>query len=59
MRIVCPMCKQVLEEVPEDYTHRPFCSARCKLADLDNWLSGIYRISRPLGEQDTDESLLN
>jgi endogenous inhibitor of DNA gyrase (YacG/DUF329 family) len=23
---------------------RPFCSERCKLADLGRWLSGEYRI---------------
>ncbi len=28
--------------------YRPFCSRRCKLLDLDNWLSGRYRISTPL-----------
>lgn len=39
--------------------HRPFCSARCKLADLDNWMNGRYRISRPMSEQDLDESLIN
>jgi len=23
----------------------PFCGERCRLLDLDNWLSGRYRIS--------------
>ena len=23
---------------------RPFCSERCKLADLGHWLSGDYRV---------------
>ena len=27
---------------------RPFCSERCKLIDLDNWLAGRYRISAPV-----------
>ncbi|HEX4337649.1 MAG TPA: DNA gyrase inhibitor YacG [Polyangiaceae bacterium] len=48
MRIVCPMCKRVLEDAPTDFPPRPFCSARCKLADLHNWLSESYRISSPL-----------
>ncbi len=26
---------------------RPFCSERCKLIDLGNWLGGRYRISTP------------
>jgi len=25
--------------------YRPFCSERCRLIDLDNWLSERYRIS--------------
>jgi hypothetical protein len=24
--------------------HRPFCSERCQLIDLDRWFSGDYRI---------------
>jgi len=24
---------------------RPFCSERCKLADLGRWLSGDYRVA--------------
>jgi len=48
VRIVCPGCKKVLEDVPADYPPRPFCSARCKLADLDGWLSERYSISEPL-----------
>jgi uncharacterized protein len=32
---------------------RPFCSERCQLLDLGNWLSGRYRISTPLGDSET------
>ena len=28
-----------------DPAWRPFCSERCKLADLGHWLSGDYRIA--------------
>ncbi len=36
----CPMCgrRTTWRENP----HRPFCSARCRLADLDGWLAGRY-----------------
>jgi endogenous inhibitor of DNA gyrase (YacG/DUF329 family) len=44
VRIVCPICKTVLENAPEDFEARPFCSARCKLVDLGNWLGDAYRI---------------
>ena len=38
----CPICKK--ETSPEANPYRPFCSERCKLLDLDNWLAGRYRI---------------
>jgi endogenous inhibitor of DNA gyrase (YacG/DUF329 family) len=44
VRITCPICKTVLENAPEDHASRPFCSARCKLVDLGNWLNESYRI---------------
>ena len=61
MRITCPICKTVLENAPDDHPPRPFCSQRCKLADLHNWLSDSYRISTPLspGDQDDDELKLS
>jgi endogenous inhibitor of DNA gyrase (YacG/DUF329 family) len=45
VKIVCPTCRTQLEDVPDDYGPRPFCSERCKLADLNNWLTESYRIS--------------
>jgi uncharacterized protein len=48
VRIDCPTCKKVIEDVPEDYASRPFCSARCKLADLHNWFTEEYRVSEEL-----------
>jgi endogenous inhibitor of DNA gyrase (YacG/DUF329 family) len=50
----CPICKTALEE-PETHPFRPFCSQRCKLADLDNWLSGAYRISTAASPSDGDD----
>jgi endogenous inhibitor of DNA gyrase (YacG/DUF329 family) len=56
VRIVCPICKKVLEDATPEYESRPFCSSRCKQIDLGNWLDGKYRISRPLRPDDaTDE----
>jgi uncharacterized protein len=45
----CPICKG---PVPEDGEARPFCSSRCRLIDLGNWLGGRYRVP---GEQHVDE----
>jgi hypothetical protein len=47
----CPICKQKVSWVGNPF--RPFCSERCKLIDLDNWLEGRYRVaSRVLSEPD-------
>ena len=40
---------------PDDYPPRPFCSARCKLLDLGNWLEDKYRVSEPLEAPENDE----
>ena len=55
MRIQCPICRAVLENAPEDFGPRPFCSERCKLIDLGNWLGEKYRISRPLRPEELDD----
>lgn len=44
----CPACDGA---VTED-RFRPFCSERCRLADLAGWFGGSYSISRPLDETD-------
>jgi hypothetical protein len=37
---VCLWCRKH----PADPKYRPFCSERCKLADLGRWLNEDYRI---------------
>lgn len=49
----CPMCKGPV--LPES-TFAPFCSKRCKLADLAKWMRGDYTISRPIEQADLDET---
>lgn len=54
---MCPLCKKVREDVPPDFPPRPFCSPRCKLTDLGNWLSERYVVSQPMsstGEEEED-----
>lgn len=44
----CPICGTEVDfTASEARPHRPFCSNRCKLVDLDRWLSGDYRIPGP------------
>ncbi len=46
----CPICSK--EALWKDNPYRPFCSERCKLIDLDNWLSDRYRVSTPVEAPD-------
>ncbi|HUS25632.1 MAG TPA: DNA gyrase inhibitor YacG [Candidatus Binatia bacterium] len=44
----CPQCGAA---VAPDVATRPFCSERCKMADLGAWFSGRYSI--PADEPDS------
>ena len=41
--IKCPQCKKTV--AVNDNPYMPFCSERCKMVDLEAWLSGRYKIS--------------
>jgi tRNA threonylcarbamoyladenosine biosynthesis protein TsaE len=45
-------CRTCGKEVPRDGPEFPFCSARCRLAELNKWFSESYRISRPAEEDE-------
>lgn len=46
----CPICKKAIANVQEPAF--PFCSDKCRLLDLGNWLDGKYTTSRPLDPSD-------
>ncbi len=48
----CPSCG--VEVIAENETF-PFCSPRCRMADLGKWFSGAYRVGRPVEEDDLVE----
>ena len=52
--MLCPICKH--ETVYAGNPFRPFCSERCRLIDLDNWLEGRYRIPVAGAEKQDDYS---
>jgi endogenous inhibitor of DNA gyrase (YacG/DUF329 family) len=52
----CPICKTVLKDDAESKKWQPFCSKRCKMIDLGEWLSDSYRIATAETGSDTDES---
>jgi len=39
----CPMCGR--RTAWQENRHRPFCSERCRFADLEGWLSGRYIVA--------------
>lgn len=53
----CPICRRPLPGKGADLPHRPFCSERCRTIDLGSWLTGAYRVSRPIEEEDLDEGI--
>jgi len=53
MRIKCPICHKIANW--KDNPFRPFCSERCKLIDLGEWLTERYRISEPVLEGEDKE----
>ena len=48
---LCAYCRRK----PVDPAWRPFCSERCRMADLGHWLSGDYRVpGEPLPSADPE-----
>jgi endogenous inhibitor of DNA gyrase (YacG/DUF329 family) len=43
-------CGRARVASPEHQRFRPFCSDRCKMAELGLWFEGRYRIGRQIGE---------
>ena len=65
MQHTCSMCGTVYDFVWKEGTplprNFPFCSARCKAADLSKWLNEEYAISAPLPDttlSDTEREIL-
>jgi endogenous inhibitor of DNA gyrase (YacG/DUF329 family) len=55
--VPCPTCNK---PVPWSAASRwrPFCSERCRLIDLGDWLDEKHRIPEPLEGQSEDDSSL-
>ena len=48
----CPICRRPVEA---DAPARPFCSERCRLLDLGNWLDGRYAV--PVADDDSSSDV--
>ncbi len=45
--VPCPTCQRPVPWEPSS-TWRPFCSERCRLIDLGDWIDENHRISEPI-----------
>lgn len=45
-------CRTCGKPVAESSPHAPFCSMRCRNADLGAWFNESYTLSRPITEED-------
>ena len=51
-KAVCALCDK-----PQAKSYKPFCSARCKLIDLGNWMNGGYKL--PSEEAPSEAEILD
>jgi hypothetical protein len=52
MNVKCPRCGK--ESLFEGNPFRPFCSERCRLIDLGNWVSGTYKVPTRSSDEEED-----
>ena len=60
LEVTCPTCKKKFNYYESDF--RPFCSERCRLIDLGQWLSESYTVPvEKLTEEESQtlEQLIN
>ena len=58
MKHRCPICNKIVQGSIQEHaeaTFFPFCSKRCKLIDLGEWLDCEYKLVSRLSAQDSDE----
>jgi len=51
--IKCPECGKATEYSLENQ-YRPFCSQRCRLIDLGEWIEGKYKINSEESYQNSE-----
>jgi endogenous inhibitor of DNA gyrase (YacG/DUF329 family) len=54
----CRYCKRPIQRTDAQHArYWPFCSERCKMAELGHWFEGRYRIGRPVDQVADDAAL--
>ncbi len=46
------LCRTCRKPIASDASAFPFCSDRCRMADLGGWFAGRYSVSRPMQNDD-------
>jgi len=54
----CPTCDKETE-LGDTNLYRPFCSKRCRLIDLGQWINGSYSISDTNADSNSELDFLN
>jgi len=58
MKHRCPVCNKVIDKAIQKQSREenfyPFCSQRCKLIDLGQWLDGGYKIITELKTEEEE-----
>lgn len=47
-------CRRCGRSITESGQHYPFCSDRCRMADLNSWFDGDYKVSREIKDSDIE-----
>ena len=55
LEVVCPTCKKKFSYYSSEY--RPFCSEKCRLIDLGQWLNESYSVPVEKLTEDEIETL--
>ena len=53
----CPICRKSVIPDREQNPALPFCSQRCRMIDLGNWLGGEYVLSRGIDPEEDYEAI--
>jgi endogenous inhibitor of DNA gyrase (YacG/DUF329 family) len=54
LKVKCPRCKTEFAYYTSEF--RPFCSEKCRLIDLGQWLDGSYAVpAQKLTEEESQE----
>ena len=54
-KALCPTCEKE-SNLSDSNPYRPFCSKRCRLIDLGEWINESYSISEPSIENNINKS---